>query len=770
MDEDFDDIIQEFMIESTEGLDQLDRDLVVLEKDPESKETIASIFRTVHTIKGTSGFLSFSKLEKLAHAGENLLSLVRDGKLKVHIGIINILLSMAMGDAVREMLDHIVSSKTEGDGDYSSLIEMITCLAEEDGEETPVPAPVAVLKIQKEEPPTIEEIDLPQVKPIDEEAASTKAPATPPVKDVTAKGEDEPIELTQLGVNPNETAAVKVSEGSIRVGVSLLDNLMALVGELVLTRNQILQYTANQEDANFSAMSQRLNLIATELQEGVMKTRMQPIGNIWNKFPRVVRDLARQCGKKINLEMEGKETELDKTLIEAIKDPLTHIVRNSADHGIELPDVRRAANKPEEGTLLLRAFHEGGKVNIEISDDGGGIDFDRVLGKAIKLGLLTESQAENLTAQEKTNLLFLPGLSTAKNVTNVSGRGVGMDVVKTNIEKIGGSIDILSKPGEGTTIKIRIPLTLAIIPALTVSCRDERFAIPQVSLLELVRLENKSVIEFIQGTPVYRLRGNLLPIVFLDEVLELDSGSENGNGSLQDESVSIVVLQADDHQFGLVVDKINDTEEIVVKPLGKTLKEITCYAGATIMGDGQVALILNVMGIANCSRILGKDHNKSMQEADNRLETAASERQSLLLIESGASSRMAIQLSAISRLEEIPRDSLELAGSRSVVQYRGEILPLINLDDAIGNQSARRDENEEDALKIVVYSENGKSVGLIVKNIQDIVEEDFDLKPGMNRRGIIGTAIIQKKVTELLDVSEIIKSADPNFYGTIGVN
>ena len=760
MDEDFDDIIQEFMIESTEGLDQLDRDLVVLEQDPESKETIASIFRTVHTIKGTSGFLSFGKLEKVAHAGENLLSLIRDGKLKVHIGIINTLLSM--GDAVREVLDQIATNKTEGDGDYSSLIEMITCLAVEDDEETAGQAPVVELKTKKEEPPTIDGIGLPELKSIEAEepSASAKAPV---------KAEDEPIELTQFGGNPNESKTVKVTEGSIRVGVGLLDKLMALVGELVLTRNQILQFTANQDDANFSATTQRLNLIATELQEGVMKTRMQPIGNVWNKFPRVVRDLASQCGKKINLVMEGKDTELDKTLIEAIKDPLTHIVRNSADHGIELPDVRRAANKPEEGTLLLRALHEGGKVNIEISDDGGRINFDRVIEKALNLGLLTESQVEYMTVQEKTNLLFLPGLSTAKNVTNVSGRGVGMDVVKTNIEKIGGSIDIQSKPGEGTIIKIRIPLTLAIIPALTVSCCQERFAIPQVSLLELVRLENKSVIESIQGTPVYRLRGNLLPIVFLDEVLCLEKGSENGNGVWQDESVSIVVLQADDHQFGLVVDKINDTEEIVVKPLGKTLKEITCYAGATIMGDGKVALILDVMGIANSSKILGKDHNKSLLETDEGLDTVASERQNLLLIESGSSSRMAIPLSAISRLEEIPFESLEAAGNRSVVQYRGEILPLINLDDAIGNHSSSN-KNDDDTLKVVVYSENGRSVGLIVKNIQDIVEEDFELKPGMKRSGIIGTAIIQNKVTELLDVPEIIKSADPNFYETIGVN
>jgi two-component system chemotaxis sensor kinase CheA len=382
---------------------------------------------------------------------------------------------------------------------------------------------------------------------------------------------------------------------------------MALVGELVLTRNQVMQYTDKQEDSSFTVTCQRLNLIASELQEGVMKTRMQPIGSVWNKFPRVVRDLAMQCGKQVDLRMKGKETEWDKSLIEAIKDPLTHIVRNSVDHGIETPEERVKNGKPEQGRLSLRAFHEGGKVNIVISDDGSGINSDRIAAKAIKVGLITQDQVAKMNVREQLNLVFLPGLSTQEEVTNLSGRGVGMDVVKTNIEKIGGTIDIQTEKGEGTTLKITIPLTLAIIPALMITCGEDRFAIPQVNLPELVRLDDFNEIETIHGAPVYRLRGKLLPIVFLDTQLELNNRTHGENASDSEnetKAVNIVVLQADDRQFGLVVDSIVATEEIVVKPLNKSLKELNSYAGATILGDGKVALILDVFGLAHNADIL----------------------------------------------------------------------------------------------------------------------------------------------------------------------
>src|SRR5260370_15322674 len=327
-----------------------------------------------------------------------------------------------------------------------------------------------------------------------------------------------------LRIQQSSRAQATASDSTVRVNVGLLDKLMNLVGELVLARNQVLQFAKRMKDSSFLAASQRLSLITTELQAGVMKTRMQPIGNIWDQFPRTVRDVALGCGKEVAIEMEGKETELDKTIIEAIKDPLIHLVRNSVDHGIELPEDRVKWGKDRAGRLMLRAFHESGKVNIEISDDGEGLNVERIYQKAVERGVITTEQGARMTEREIFNLIFLPGVSTAEKVTNVSGRGVGMDVVKTNIERIGGTVDVQSTLGRGTTVRVKIPLTLAIIPALIVTCSGDRYAIPQVSLLELVRLGREEVdrgIELVHGAPVYRLRGRLLPLVYLNRELKL---------------------------------------------------------------------------------------------------------------------------------------------------------------------------------------------------------------------------------------------------------
>ncbi|HNJ43637.1 MAG TPA: chemotaxis protein CheW, partial [Acidobacteriota bacterium] len=473
----------------------------------------------------------------------------------------------------------------------------------------------------------------------------------------------------------------------------------------------ILQFTATQEDTAFIATSQRLNLITTELQEGVMKTRMQPIGNIWSKFPRIVRDLALACGKRVQIDMEGKETELDRTIIEAIKDPLTHIVRNSIDHGIELPEVRESRGKSPEGRLFLRAFHEGGQVNIEISDDGAGIDPERIKARAIQRGMFPPEQANRLTDRELINLIFAPGFSTAEKVTNVSGRGVGMDVVKTNIEKIGGTLDVINRPGEGTTLKIKIPLTLAIIPALMVTTGGDRYAIPQVSLLELVRLEGAQAhngIETIQGTPVYRLRGNLLPLVYLNRELQVQDLS----APTETEIINIVVVQADDRQFGMVVDEINDTEEIVVKPLGKQLKGLATFAGATILGDGRVALILDVLGIAQRASVVSELRDRAIAEKTLQYQESSGDRQTLLLFQLGETDRLAIPLSMVARLEEFTGTAVERAGGQEVVQYRQQIMPLIRLSKILGRPTSRQ--AGADPLQVIVYSEHGHSVGLVV--------------------------------------------------------
>ena len=551
--------------------------------------------------------------------------------------------------------------------------------------------------------------------------------------------------------------------------VNLLDKLMNLVGELVLTRNQILQYSAQQEGSTLSATSQRLNLITSELQEGVMKTRMQPIGVVWNKLPRLVRDVATSCGKQISLEMDGADTGLDKTIIEAIKDPLTHIVRNCGDHGIEMPAVHVARGKPAQGRISLRAFHEGGQVIIEIADDGAGVDVEKVKAKAVQNGLLRPEQAERMAEREALNLLFLPGLSTAEKVTNISGRGVGMDVVRTNVEKIGGTVDLASRLGEGTTVKLKIPLTLAIIPGLVVTlgdCRStprngktardgEQFVIPQVSLVELVRLEGDvalRAIEHIRGTTVYRLRGNLLPIVYLREVLGLPPLAT------QPGVVNIAVLQAEDRQFGLIVEGIKDTQEIVVKPLGKHLKCLSCYAGATIMGDGRVALILDVLGLAQQCGELAAGHERTRVETEARLEDAADSRQTYLLFRAGPFERLAVPLSLVARLEEFPLSRIERAGNRLVVQYRGQILPLAPLAPIL--QPGWTDTAAtQDPVQAIVFNDGDRRIGLLVDQLVDIVDDAVTIRQATDRKGLLGAAVIGKRVTDMLDLDAVIRDA-----------
>jgi two-component system chemotaxis sensor kinase CheA len=684
-------VVKEFLVESHENLDQLDRDLVALEKAPRDGERLASVFRTIHTIKGTCGFLGYVKLGAVTHAGENLLSRLRDGQLLLGPEITNGLLALV--DAVRTLLGQIEARGAEGDGDYTALIATLTRL--QDGE------------------------------------WASAAPAPPPAPKAEAPAEERPAEPGGAGL----------AEGTIRVDVGLLDRLMNLVGELVLARNQVLQYAATRPGADLQRTSQRLNLITTELQEGVMKTRMQPIGNVWKTFPRVVRDLAQACGKKVRLDLEGEETELDKTIIEAIKGPLTHLVRNAVDHGIEPPALRAERGKPAEGHLLLRAYHEGGQVNIEMTDDGGGIDGARVKHKALERGLVGPEQAARLSERELLQLIFLPGFSTAEKVSTISGRGVGMDVVKTNIEKIGGAVDLASRPGRGTVVKIKIPLTLAIIPALIVTSGGDRYALPQVSLLELVRLEGEQArrgIERVHDVPVYRLRGNLLPLVYLDRELQLEVGPRDS----EPEAVNIVVLQADGRPFGLVVEAINDTEEIVVKPLGKLLKSIPLFAGATIMGDGKVALILDVLGVAQSAGILAEGRQRALA-ADGGPASRGAEGEALLLFGAGEGRRMAMPLAQVARLEEVPRAAVERSALGEVVQYRGQVMPLVRLAPAAAGDGP---------LQVVVCSDQGRRVGLVVERILDIVSAPAERPQAARADGAPSPAIIQGRVTDLLDV------------------
>ena len=754
-------LIRDLIIESVEGLDQYDQELLDFEKD-NNPERMNVIFRVIHTIKGTAGCLGLNRIEKVAHVGENLLSILRDRKLTVSDQMITALLSLS--DTLKEMLDTLEQIGEEGDKDYTELLDQLESLQKE-------PPALSTEPLEEDESFGLfddeDETDLSPASDAPESNPITPAPETLAADGNSPEGDSkkQPIDESKQLVNAGLSS---VADSSIRVEVDHLDKMMNMVGELVLARNQIIVNSANHDENALNNASQRLNLITTELQESVMKTRMQPIGNIWSKFPRIVRDVSNDLGKRVNLTMEGKETDLDRTIIEAIKDPLTHIVRNSIDHGIELPEFRRKAGKPEEGTLSLRAYHEGGQVIIEISDDGAGIDIPKLKTKAIEKSLITASKATEMSDREAMNLIFFPGFSTAAKVSNVSGRGVGMDVVKTNIEKIGGSIDLNSQHGHGTTINIKIPLTLAIIPALMVKTSGERYAIPQVSLLELLRLEGaQTEIEDIYGSPVYRLRGKLLPIIYLDEQLKtkVDASREKKNDT-EDIIVNIIVLQADGRPFGLVVDEINDTEEIVVKPLGKQIRDISCFAGSTIMGDGKIALILDVQGLAQHSGVITDSDKRALLEEERQSAEVDSSKQSMLLFNINEDERMAIPLSLAARLEEISKDQIETSGSQQVLQYRGQILPLLNVADYVQSKSDRVVKTTPDKLQVIVYTENEKSIGLVVDSISDIVDEELVVQRESSSPGIKGSVVIQDKVTSLLDAPEIIRAADQTFYSS----
>nr|WP_296068358.1 chemotaxis protein CheW [uncultured Actinoplanes sp.] len=776
--EDLGEIVGEFLMESHENLDQIDRDLVSLEQEKDSRDLISRIFRAIHTIKGTSGFLAFSRLETLAHAGESLLSKLRDGVQPVTPETITVLLATI--DGVRSLLTAIEETGSESDVDVDSIITQVHAQMNV-GEAAPpaaqAPAEAAAeapAAAEAETPVPLEEVPARpapepvenQRRPIGEMLVESGAAHPSDVGSALQQqieGDERKLGTILLDEGKAQPAAVNealqaqspkrsIADSAIRVDVDLLDTLMNMVGELVLARNQLVRGVMEIGDATLVRSAQRLGMITSELQEGIMKTRMQPIEHIWSKLPRVVRDLSNSLNKQVQLVMQGKETELDRSLLEAVKDPLTHLVRNAVDHGIEEPAQRIASGKSPEGTLTLRAYHEGGHVAVEVADDGAGLNVERIAQKAVENGLLRPEQIPNMDRRDIMAMVFAPGFSTAAKVTNVSGRGVGMDVVKTNIENIGGAVSVDSTPGEGTVWRLTIPLTLAIIQALTVDCGDQRYVVPQVAVLELVFIDGQSTkIEYASGAPVYRLRGKLLPLVRLDRALGLDAGGDQG--------VYIMVLQADGRRFGLIVDRVLNTEEVVVKALNSRFKDIGLYAGATILGDGKVGLILDVSSLARRSH-LAADAERQNMEASARASGAGGSGERLLVTAVGER-RVAIPLDTVTRLEEFPRERIEHAGSREVVQYRGQILPLVRLSHLLG---AYGEEPEGDTVSVVVYSEGARSVALVVDRIVDIAENSTTARRDAEEDGLVGTAVIQQRVTELLDVRRAILAADPNFY------
>lgn len=784
-----DEIVREFLVESYENLDQLEQDMVSLESEPGSKELLSSIFRTIHTIKGTSGFLAFGKLEKLAHRGENLLSELRDGIREMDQNTADVLLLMV--DRIRSIMGSVEETGQEGDVDIDSVIAKIEAIQKG---EAPAPAEAPAAEAPAEEAPA--EIpfmtNIPDAAEPVKEAPAEEAPAEVPfmtnIPDAEAPAAEAPAEEAPAEEAPVEEApaaepaakaapadkkepkndhpqnARSAAESSIRVDVELLDVLMREVSELVLVRNQIVRQTDSIKDMTLVQSSQRLSIVATELQEGIMKTRMQPIEHLWSKMPRVVRDLAKQTNKEVQLVMIGGDTELDRSLLEAIKDPLTHMVRNAVDHGVETPDIRKKAGKNPKGTVTLKAYHAGGQVVVDIIDDGAGIDPVVVSTKALERGLITQAQLSEMSNKDIFNLLFLPGFSTAKKVSNISGRGVGTDVVKTSVEAIGGTVDVESELGKGSTWRMRIPLTLAIQPSLTVESRGELYAIPQVSLLELVALDSsrkETSMEYVNASPVYRLRGMLLPLIRLSHVLhpeEADTREEETNGV-------IAVLQNDDQRFGLVVDKVINNEEIVVKALSSKLKTIGLYAGATLLGDGRVALILDIGAVARKS--LTGASTKAAQKAHAAAEAASAKNSEVtsqaLVVGIGDGRRVAIPLAAVTRLEHVDTERVERVGGREVIQYRGQILPIVRLDRLLGVV----DYEEPKDLQVVVYRRGERSVAMVVREILDIVTDDKRKHSTVEDHGLLGSAVLKDRVTELLDVEQAVRAADPTFFDDI---
>lgn len=714
-----DDLTREFLIESQEGLDRMERCLTELEERPQDQALLADIFRSVHTIKGTTGFLGFSRLEKLAHAGENLLGLLRDGQLVANAGIISALLSLL--DALRMILGNIEVSGSEGDDhDDAAMIARLQFLQAHASEAKSQAAPEGLTKPKKKRKP--------RTKKQSEESAIAISTAAP-------EPENRAIEVYQSEPQVAQARAVaNASESTLRVDVDLLNRMMNLVGELVLTRNQILQRVG--ADSDLTLLSRRLDMVTADLREAVMKARMQPVGHVFSKFPRMVRDLAQQLNKRVRLVMEGQETELDKSLLEAIKDPLTHSVRNAVDHGIEPAHVREAAGKDPEGTVKLRAYQEGSYVIIEVSDDGGGMKAERIRDKALERKLITRERAAQLSDRELMQLIFLPGFSTAETITNVSGRGVGMDVVRTNVEKIGGKVEIDSRTGKGTTLRLRIPLTLAIVPALIVSSRGQSFALPQGALSELVHLspeQAKAQVEWMEGAALYRLRDKLLPLVFLDSLLDQREKEQSREGEAY-----IAVLNAEGRRFGLIVDGLADPEEIVVKPLSSVLKQIGLFSGATVLGNGDMALILDPGAIAtraNIGMALEEDRSETMEAEvhDGAVE--------YLLMQSGQE-HAAVPLDKVLRIERIPRARMERLGGVSVLRFQDALLPVRDIGA----------EGEE--MTVVVCRDGERHVGVAVSQVLDVANGK-PLEEAGTHVAARNVTLLNEKVTSIVSLEAI---------------
>ena len=764
-----DDLLSEFLTETAESLDVVDVELVKFEQEPNNGDILDNIFRLVHTIKGTCGFLGLPRLESLAHSAETLMGKYRDGASPTSEGVTIILETI---DRLKEILELLEQEGTEPEGTDDDLIHRLDSMSAdanrllngEAAEEAPqaeaaAPAAPALERDLKPGEVSLEELEAAFQNAPGPEAEAAPAPAEPAAP---------PPSAAVIKKEPAAKDDAKAKEGgpvkaqTIRVNVETLEQLMTMVSELVLTRNQLLEMVRRLDDSEFKVPLQRLSNVTAELQEGVMKTRMQPIGNAWQKLPRIVRDLSKELDKKINLEMIGAETELDRQVLDQIKDPLTHMVRNSGDHGLETTEGRLAAGKSEEGRITLSAYHEGGHIIIKIADDGRGLPTEKIKAKVIASGIATEAELAEMSENQIHKLIFHAGLSTAEKVTNVSGRGVGMDVVRTNIELIGGTIDLTSIEGEGTTFVIKIPLTLAIVSALIVESSSQRFAIPQLAVVELVKSHANAEhrIEMINDSPVLRLRNKLLPVISLSKLLGnnniktiKDAEEDEAIVPTDTQNVFVVVVQVGGQTFGITVDAVFHTEEIVVKPMSNMLREITMFSGNTILGDGSVILIVDPNGIAQAvADERGSQENGDTDIPEHETHVQSDENTAMLVFRAGSEDLKAVPLSLVTRLEEIDVEKIERANNRDLVQYRGKLMPLVYIDDSLSH-------NESGLQPILVFADEAHSMGLVVDEIVDIVEDRLSVEISSDKEGVVGSAVIKSKATEVIDVGYYLPKA-----------
>jgi two-component system, chemotaxis family, sensor kinase CheA len=748
-----DDLLSEFLTETAENLEIVDAELVKLERDPNNKDTLGRIFRLVHTIKGTCGFLGLGR---------------RDGQNAVAVTLI-----LAALDRIKMILAALAETQKEPEGDDGPLLDRLDAGARGDfggpAPAAPLPAPAEVAQ-ELLRPLKSGEVSLEEL-----EAAFAAAPGPDEIESAThianavetAMAQPPRVEAPKPEPAKSEPARTETSDTSkadamaaqsIRVNVGVLENLMTMVSELVLTRNQLLDMVRRLDDSEFKAPLQRLSSVTAELQESVMKTRMQPVGNAWSKLPRIVRDLANELGKKIDLRMTGAETELDRQVLEMIKDPLTHMVRNSADHGLETLQERRAAGKPETGIIDLRAYHEGGYIIIEIADDGRGLNTDRIKAKALANGLATEAELAAMPETQVHQFIFAAGFSTAAKVTNVSGRGVGMDVVRTNIDNIGGAVSLKSVYGKGSTFTIKIPLTLAIVSALIVGAGGQRFALPQIGVVELVHASDRSEhrIETINATPVLRLRERLLPLVFLSDALGLAA-----KDTAEAKEAFVIVTKVGTQTFGIVVEAVHDTEEIVVKPLSSLLRNVSVFSGTTILGDGGVIMILDPNGISGAVQKDAAGRLGSEAPAQAALKHLGSvrsdEKTSILVFRAGGEEQKCVPLSLVTRLEEIEASRFERVEGRSLVQYRGVLMQILTL-------SPYQTLKAEGRQPVLVFTDKDRSVGLAVDEIVDIVEDTLTVTIRGTVPGVIGTAVVKGKATEVMDAGWHITQCHADWF------